>query len=172
MAFLPTSASEAEGVIIETYGDLNILVPEGLRQHSAELFKNQKRAIDLGAVLKTDVGKEIIDFENLGWVFEEQRHCCYHMNIPPVRRENLRAEYKTYVFLSLTERKGFVVATVFAAPVGDCFQFPIARLRNYLKIEWSCFKKYFEELSTNINSANKHTESLIPILRTHCYNQA
>jgi hypothetical protein len=152
MAFLPTSASEAEGVIIETYGDLNILVPEGLRQYSAELFENQKRAINLGAVRKTDLdskSKEIIDLENLGWILEEQRHCCYHMNIPPVRRENLRAEYKTYVFLSLTERKGFVVAGIFGVPVGACFRFPPARLRNDPKIEWSCFKKYFKELSTD-----------------------
>jgi hypothetical protein len=173
MALLLESAPKVQGVIITTYGDLDILVPEEFREYSAELFENQKRAIDLGAVLKADVdseSKEIIDLERLGWTFERP-HCCYHMNIPPVLRENLRAKYPTYVPLSLIQRKGSVVAGIFAVPVNKCFRLSPARLRGDPQIKWPCFKKYLKELPTYVDSAELHIGSHVIRLRTYRYNQ-
>jgi hypothetical protein len=62
MAFLSNGAAKAQSVITETYKELDVIVPEWLREHSAELLKNQKRAIDLGAVLDTDVDALTVDY--------------------------------------------------------------------------------------------------------------
>jgi hypothetical protein len=66
MALLLDSAPEAQGVITETYKDLDILVPEALREYSKELFENQKGAIDLGALLGEDVNSPTINCLTLG----------------------------------------------------------------------------------------------------------
>lgn len=66
MALLLESTLQAQGVIAATYGELEILVPEWLREHSTELLKNQKRAIDLSAVLQEDVKDKTVDFFGLG----------------------------------------------------------------------------------------------------------
>jgi hypothetical protein len=133
------------GVITETYRDLDILVPERLREHSTELFENQKRAIDYGAVLGQDVNSITVDYLELGWTsFEEPRRCCWHMNIPPVRREKLHDTYPTYVPLSLLERKHFIVAGVFAITGIESLRLPPERICKNLKIKWPCFQKYLE----------------------------
>jgi hypothetical protein len=61
MPLLLDSAPEAQGVITETYKDLKILVPEAFREYSKELLGNQKRAIDLGALLGEDVNSPTIN---------------------------------------------------------------------------------------------------------------
>jgi hypothetical protein len=160
-----------QSVISEQYGELVILVPEWLQEHSEELFDNQKRAIDLGAVLGEDVDSHTIDYLELGWAFEEPRHCCWHMNIPPVRREELCTKYSTWIPLSLIERTRYIVAGVFAIPVNEGFSLPRERICRNLEIEWPCFKKYLEELSTYIDSAERYIGSLVMILRTYRYNQ-
>jgi hypothetical protein len=170
MAFLSNGAAKAQSVITETYKELDVIVPEWLREHSAELLKNQKRAIDLGAVLDTDVDALTVDYFDLGWAFQNPPHSCYHMNIPPVRREQLHLEHPNYVPLSLTERNGFVVAGAFAVPVRESFALPAERIRKNLEIDWPCFKKYRKELSTYIDSAERYTGSLIMILCAYHYN--
>jgi len=56
------------------------LVPEGLRESSAELFDNQQRASYLGAVLKTDVNKSTIYLRVLA--FKQPTDCCYARTYP------------------------------------------------------------------------------------------
>jgi hypothetical protein len=146
MALPSESAPEAQGVITETYGDLEILVPEGLREYSAELLENQKRAIDFGAVLGEDVNRRTVDYLDLGWTLEQPRHCCWHMNIPPVRREEFCATHPALVPLSLTERKRFIVAGVVAVSISESLRLPRERICKNLEIEWSCFQKYLEKL--------------------------
>jgi hypothetical protein len=133
------------GVITETYNELDILVPEWLREHSTELFENQKHAIDYGAVIDRDVSRITVDYLELGWTyFEQPRHYCWHMNIPPVRREKLHDTYPAYVPLSLLERKHFIVAGVFAMSGNESLLLPSERICKNLKIKWPCFQKYLE----------------------------
>jgi hypothetical protein len=169
MAQLPDNASETQSVITETYGELEILVPEAFREYSKELLENQKRIIDLGSVLKKVVNELTIDY-TVGWTFEQPPHRCYHMSIPPIRREELRAKY-SYIPVLLVGRKSFIEAGVFAVPVRDAFCLPAARFSEKREIEWPCFKKYLKELPAYINSAEQHTGSLVITLHTYRYNQ-
>jgi hypothetical protein len=169
MAPLSDSAPKTQSVLTETYGELEILVPEAFSEYSPELLENQKRAIDLGAVLAEDVKTARADYLYLGWVFEQPRHWCWHLNIPPVRREELRATYPTYHFPSLVERKGFIVAGVFAVLTSESWAFRHPRFNKYIGIEWTCFQKYSEESPTHIDSAEQYTGSLLITLHTYRY---
>jgi hypothetical protein len=138
-------APTGQSVITETYGKLDILVPESLREHSTELLENQKRAIDLGAVSDEDVDSLIREYEYLGYIFEEAPHCCWHLNIPPVRREDFHTKYPNWIPVSLVVRKRFIVAGAVAVSAQESYFLPSKSHLNRLDIDWLCLKRYQEE---------------------------
>jgi hypothetical protein len=96
-------AAQYQDVIQQEHGELAVLVPECLREHSEKLLHLQTWAIDLGALSAENV-TEIQNNRFLGWAAHKLL-CFFHFNIPPIARESLVVKYPDYVPLSLVERR-------------------------------------------------------------------
>jgi hypothetical protein len=129
--------------------ELVVIVPAWLHGNSKELFEFQKRVIELGAVTRTGVAKVQND-EHLAWISDESFIGCYHLNIPPVERENLRYEYPSLIPLCLTETSQLpakVVAGAFAVLGGEWFRVPESQtytLQGLAKVYEHFFRRYLE----------------------------
>jgi hypothetical protein len=127
----------------QVYGDLVVLVPEWLREHSEGLLTNQKHAIDLGAVSATNVN-HLTNQGRVGWAFKNPVFACCHLNIPPIEKERLYCLYPTYFPLSLVERHSLVVGGVFAVPLAQCYFLPTWDC-DLSAIKWDPSKRYSED---------------------------
>jgi hypothetical protein len=115
----PVSATQEQSVISEKHGDLEILVPEWLWEHSEELFDIQKRAINHVAVSNRSLTK-VQTVRHIGWAFEGPlKLACFYLHIPPIKREQLHKYYPSCVPFSMI---GFaspeprVVGGIFGVP--------------------------------------------------------
>jgi hypothetical protein len=112
----PSALPETEKDYRYSYGPFVIGVSKQFAYDLEALLRNQRRAIDLGALYPvTKCTKDYV----LGWPFNNIRLACAHVNIPPTERDALE-----YDSVSYTERVGNVVSGFFIIPSDKCWTIP------------------------------------------------
>jgi hypothetical protein len=102
-----------------SYGIYVIGVSKQYPHDLEALLRNQRRAIDLGALYPvTECTKDHV----LGWPFDDPGLACAHINIPPTERDALE-----YDPISYTAREGNVVSGFFIIPNNKCWTIPDSR---------------------------------------------
>jgi hypothetical protein len=102
-----------------SYGPFVIGVSKRFSLALEALLRNQRRAIDLGALYP--VTKWTKDYV-LGWPFNNQNLACVHVNIPRTRGDALNCDFVSYV-----ESEGHVVSGFFIVPNNECYVLPESR---------------------------------------------
>lgn len=89
----PSELPETEKDYRYSYGPFVIGVSKRFSHESEALLRNQRRAIDLGALYKvTKWTKDHV----LGWPFNTQKLACAHVNTPPTERDALKYDSISY----------------------------------------------------------------------------